>query len=73
MKNNIGEPRVEIDVVDLKIIEILKNDSSRPFVDIAKEIGTSDATVHIRGFPALNYFRFLFFFLYQDRVLGPLP
>ena len=48
MKNNICEPSVVIDVVDLKIIDILKNDSSRSFVDIAKEIGTSDATVHIR-------------------------
>ncbi len=38
----------QIDEVDLKIINILKNDSSTPFVDIAKRIGVSDATVHQR-------------------------
>jgi Lrp/AsnC family transcriptional regulator, regulator for asnA, asnC and gidA len=37
-----------IDVVDLKIIDILGNDSSTTFVDIAKQIGVSDATIHIR-------------------------
>jgi Lrp/AsnC family transcriptional regulator for asnA, asnC and gidA len=48
MKDSICGPRLEIDHVDLKIIDILKNDSSRTFVDIGKEIGVSDATVHIR-------------------------
>ncbi|MGA7898450.1 MAG: Lrp/AsnC family transcriptional regulator [Nitrososphaeraceae archaeon] len=38
----------QIDEVNLKIINILKNDSSTPFVDIAKRIGVSDATVHQR-------------------------
>jgi DNA-binding Lrp family transcriptional regulator len=37
-----------IDVVDLKIIDILGKDSSTTFVDIAKQIGVSDATIHIR-------------------------
>ncbi|HEY7109326.1 MAG TPA: AsnC family transcriptional regulator, partial [Nitrososphaeraceae archaeon] len=48
MKDSICGSRVEIDHVDLKIIDILKNDASRTFVDIGKEIGVSDATVHIR-------------------------
>lgn len=38
----------QIDEVNLKIINILKNDSSTPFVDIAKRIDVSDATVHQR-------------------------
>ncbi len=37
-----------IDDINLKIIDILKKDASTPFVDIAKRIGVSDATVHIR-------------------------
>ena len=38
----------QIDDINLKIINILKKDSSTPFVDIARQIGISDATVHIR-------------------------
>ncbi|HYY66645.1 MAG TPA: Lrp/AsnC family transcriptional regulator [Nitrososphaeraceae archaeon] len=37
-----------LDDVNLKIIDILARDSSTPFVDVAKQIGISDATVHIR-------------------------
>ena len=37
-----------IDDINLKIINILNKDSSLPFVEIAKQIGISDATVHIR-------------------------
>ena len=37
-----------LDEVNLRILDILNRDSSRPFVDIAKEIGISDATVHMR-------------------------
>jgi Lrp/AsnC family transcriptional regulator, regulator for asnA, asnC and gidA len=37
-----------LDDINLKIISILSKDSSLPFVDIAKQIGISDATVHIR-------------------------
>ena len=37
-----------IDDINLKIIDILKKDASTSFVDIAKRIGVSDATVHIR-------------------------
>jgi Lrp/AsnC family transcriptional regulator for asnA, asnC and gidA len=38
----------QIDDIDLKIIDILNKDSSTPFVDVAKRIGISDATVHVR-------------------------
>lgn len=37
-----------LDDVNLRIIDILSRDSSTPFVEIAKQIGISDATVHIR-------------------------
>ncbi len=39
---------VQLDYINLKIIEILSKNSSTPFVEIAKEIGISDATVHMR-------------------------
>ena len=52
----LGNTRTDIDVrisqqiddIDLKIIDILNKDASTAFVDIAKRIGISDATVHIR-------------------------
>ena len=34
--------------VDLQIIDILYKNSSTPFVEIAKQIGISDATIHVR-------------------------
>ena len=37
-----------LDDVNLKIMDILSRDSSTPFVEIAKQIGISDATVHLR-------------------------
>src|SRR5215213_8441650 len=37
-----------LDDINLKIIDILSKDSSVPFVEIAKQIGISDATVHLR-------------------------
>ena len=37
-----------LDDINLKIIEILSRDSSTAFVEIAKQLGVSDATVHIR-------------------------
>jgi Lrp/AsnC family transcriptional regulator, regulator for asnA, asnC and gidA len=37
-----------LDDVNLRIIDILSKDSSTPFVEGAKQIGISDATVHIR-------------------------
>ena len=46
--NSIDGNRRLIDDVNLKIIDILNKDSSTPFVNIAKQIGVSDATIHIR-------------------------
>ena len=37
-----------LDDVNLRIIDILGKDSSMPFVEIAKQVGISDATVHLR-------------------------
>lgn len=37
-----------LDDVDLQIMYILAKDSSTAFVEIAKQIGISDATVHLR-------------------------
>jgi Lrp/AsnC family transcriptional regulator for asnA, asnC and gidA len=48
MKNDLAKPAIEINDIDLRIIEILKNDASRTFVDIAKEVDVSDATVRHR-------------------------
>ncbi|HEY7573232.1 MAG TPA: Lrp/AsnC family transcriptional regulator [Nitrososphaeraceae archaeon] len=45
---NIDDDISQIDEINLKIINILKKDSSTPFVDVAKRIGISDATVHMR-------------------------
>lgn len=37
-----------LDDINLRIIDMLTRDSSRPFVEIAKELEISDATVHMR-------------------------
>ena len=37
-----------LDDINLKIIDVLSKDSSLPFVEIDKQIGISDATVHLR-------------------------
>jgi Lrp/AsnC family transcriptional regulator for asnA, asnC and gidA len=37
-----------LDEINLRIIDILTRDASRPFVEIAKELQISDATVHMR-------------------------
>ena len=37
-----------LDDINLKIIDVLSKDSSVPFVEIAKQVGISDATVHVR-------------------------
>jgi Lrp/AsnC family transcriptional regulator for asnA, asnC and gidA len=36
-----------LDEVNLRILDILSRDASRPFVNIAKELEISDASVHI--------------------------
>lgn len=40
--------RIELDEVDRRIIEMLQEDSRKPFVEIAKELGVSDPTIHAR-------------------------
>src|SRR5687768_6951457 len=37
-----------LDDINLRIIDMLTRDASRPFVEIAKELEISDATVHMR-------------------------
>lgn len=41
-------PSDSLDEVNLRIMDILRRDASRPFVEIAKELEISDATVHMR-------------------------
>ena len=38
----------ELDDIDKRIIEMLQEDSRKPFVEIAKELGLSDPTIHVR-------------------------
>jgi Lrp/AsnC family transcriptional regulator for asnA, asnC and gidA len=45
---NLENPGRFLDDVNLRIIDILSKDSSTTFVEIAKQIGISDATVHLR-------------------------
>ncbi|MGB9659508.1 MAG: Lrp/AsnC family transcriptional regulator [Nitrososphaerales archaeon] len=37
-----------MDELDLKILEALRVDSRRPYLELAKELGVSDATIHLR-------------------------
>ena len=37
-----------LDAIDFKLIDLLGKDSSTTYVDIARQIGVSDATIHIR-------------------------
>ena len=37
-----------LDEINLRLLDILARDASKPFVEIAKELGMSDATVHMR-------------------------
>ena len=39
---------IELDDIDKRIIEMLQEDSRKPFVEIAKELGLSDPTIHGR-------------------------
>lgn len=38
----------EIDKTDLQILSILLNDASVPYTDIAKQLGVSGGTIHVR-------------------------
>jgi Lrp/AsnC family transcriptional regulator for asnA, asnC and gidA len=37
-----------MDELDLRILEALRVDSRRPYLELAKELGVSDATIHLR-------------------------
>lgn len=39
---------MELDEIDYKILEILRRDARTPFTDIGRDLGISDATVHVR-------------------------
>lgn len=39
---------LRLDDVDRRIIKILRSDGRKPFTEVGKELGISDATVHIR-------------------------
>ena len=39
---------VELDELDHKILEILREDARTPFTEIGRNLGVSDATVHVR-------------------------
>lgn len=39
---------VELDELDYKILEILREDARTPFTEIGRDLGVSDATVHVR-------------------------
>lgn len=41
-------PSDQLDEINLRILDILSRDASKPFVEIAKELEISDATVHMR-------------------------
>ena len=47
ISNKYNKPR-SLDLIDLRIISMLCKDSNTPFVEIARNIGISDATVHMR-------------------------
>jgi len=38
----------EIDNVDIKILNILKNDAKKPYTEVAKQVFVSPGTVHVR-------------------------
>jgi len=39
---------LELDETDYKILEILRRDARTPFTDVGRDLGISDATVHVR-------------------------
>jgi Lrp/AsnC family transcriptional regulator for asnA, asnC and gidA len=39
---------VKLDEIDHRILETLKKDARTPFTDIGRDLGISDATVHVR-------------------------
>ena len=39
---------VELDEIDYKILETLRRDARTPFTEVSRDLGISDATVHVR-------------------------
>ena len=39
---------VELDEIDYKILETLRRDARTPFTEVGRDLGISDATVHVR-------------------------
>ena len=39
---------MELDAIDYKILEILRRDARTPFTEVGRDLGISDATVHVR-------------------------
>jgi Lrp/AsnC family transcriptional regulator for asnA, asnC and gidA len=39
---------VKLDEIDFKILETLKRDARTPFTEVGRDLGISDATVHVR-------------------------
>ncbi len=39
---------MELDEIDYKILEILRRDTRTPFTEVGRDLGISDATVHVR-------------------------
>ena len=39
---------VELDEIDYKILETLRKDARTPFTEVGRDLGISDATVHVR-------------------------
>jgi len=39
---------LELDETDYKILEILRRDARTPFTEVGRDLGISDATVHVR-------------------------
>ena len=39
---------VKLDEIDYKILEILRRDARTPFTEVGRDLGISDATIHVR-------------------------
>ncbi|MDH5782716.1 MAG: Lrp/AsnC family transcriptional regulator [Candidatus Bathyarchaeota archaeon] len=39
---------MKLDEIDYKILEILRKDARTPFTEVGRDLGVSDATVHVR-------------------------
>ncbi len=46
--NNEILNKADIDILDKGILQILLNDGNTPYTDIAKELGVSGGTIHVR-------------------------